>query len=117
MGSKIVGLTFCVTKKARMINLNSMRSRTLYPQARKGSTHSSPFEPSVLSEEPVSASRLGILTKSLADDFQVIAGRESPVERISGLYMPYRSTGSIPQVMLQDKLLDVEFSLTFSDQK
>lgn len=65
--------------------------------------------------------RLGILIKPLADDFQFIstigsvAGRKSLVENISGLSMPYRSTGCISQVMLQDELLDYEVSLTVSE--
>lgn len=79
------------------------------------------YEPlSVPSEGDITV-RLGILIKPLADDFEFIniiisaAGRNSPVEKISSLCMPYRSTGCIPQVMLQDELLDYEVSLTVSD--
>lgn len=84
-------------------------------------THLSPFEPLSIPGGVPTAVRLGILTKSLADDFQVIstrilaAGKKSPVEKFSGQCMPYRSSGFTPQVMLQDKLLEYEASLTVSD--
>lgn len=79
------------------------------------------FEPLLVPSEEAIAVRLGVLIKPLADHFQVIstkisvAGRKSSVGKISGLCLPCRSTGCTPQVMLQDKLLDYEVSLTVSD--
>ena len=84
------------------------------------STRWSPFEPLSAPSEDLIAVRMGILIKSVVEDFQVIntkllaGGRKSPVKKISGLCMPYGSAGCLPQVMLQDTILSYEVSLTIS---